>query len=335
MHAGKSYKLSEFLVWTRRKIYRLVIMGLVPVIMYQVLGWKWLDIPWPVIALLGTTTAFIVGFTNTQTYRRTSDGQQIWTTIFGVSQYWGVISRDFFNNPEKTKLLIYRHIAWLTALRYQMRTARVWESISKKHNEEYKRYYEIPERETPLENELAKYLSTEELQYILATKNKASQILGLQSKTLKGLYESQAIVVLQFVEMERTIKDFYAQQTKSEQMKDSPYPRQYAIINTFFVGLFCMLLPFGMLRDFDKLNEVVSGAIKGHMVWLVLPFSIIISWMFTSLQQVGESTENPFEGNANDVPISQMSRSIEIELRQLLGETNLPPELQAKNNIIL
>ncbi len=47
------------------------------------------------------------------------------------------------------------------------------------------------------------------------------------------------------------------------------------------------------------------------------------------LEQVGESTENPFEGNANDVPISQMSRTAEIDIREMLGETNLAPGLTA------
>jgi putative membrane protein len=57
--------------------------------------------------------------------------------------------------------------------------------------------------------------------------------------------------------------------------------------------------------------------------------------MYTALEQVGESTENPFEGSANDVPISQIARSLEIELRQLLGEQDLPPELLPQHNIIL
>jgi putative membrane protein len=157
----------------------------------------------------------------------------------------------------------------------------------------------------------------------------------LQSKSIKALYKKEEIAVLQFVEMERCIRDFFSQQAQSEQMKDSPYPRQYAIINTLFVWLFCALLPFGMLKDFERLNDIVDGIFKGHMVWLVVPFSTLISWMYTSLEQVGESTENPFEGSANDVPISQMSRAIEIELRELLGESELPPPLQPINDIIL
>lgn len=336
MYIGKSYKLSEFIIWTRKSIYVLLILSIVPTVLYEVFDLKWLGISWTVVALLGTATAFIVGFKNTQTYNRTVEAQQIWTFILNTSRSWGIMSRDFINDPEKSKLLIYRHFAWLTALRYEMRSYRIWEASQKKHNAEYQQfYYVIPENEISLEDELSKFLSPEELEYILKTKNKATQIMALQSKTLKKLFDDEEIVLLQFVDFQRTIKDFYAQQGRSEQLKDSPYPRQYAIINTLLVHLFCFLLPFGLLKEFDKMNETVTGIAQGNMVWLVIPFSVIISWMYTSLGQVGESTENPFEGNANDVPISQISKIIEIDLREMLGEIDLPVLAEAQHNIVL
>jgi len=335
MHIGRSYNLLEFLIWTRRDIYRLLVIGVVPVILYQEADLKWLAIPWTTVALLGTATAFIVGFKNTQTYNRTWEARQIWGEIVNNSRSWGIVSRDFLNDPAKSKLLIYRHFAWLTVMRYQMREKRAWENIRKKYNEEYQKKYRIPENEVPLETELSKYLSPEELKYILSTKNKATQVLSLQSKTIKEVYTNQEIVVLQLVEMQRTIKEFYIQQGRSERIKNFPYPRQFATINSMFVRLFSFLLPFGMLREFDKLNESVEGIMKGNMIWLVIPFSVLISWIYTSLEQVGESTENPFEGAPNDVPISQMCRMIEIDLREMLGETDLPPSMESKNNIIL
>jgi putative membrane protein len=335
MHTGKSYNLSEFLIWTRRDIYRLIVLGIVPVVLYQVADLKWLAIPWTTVALLGTATAFMVGFKNTQTYNRTWEARQIWGEIVNNSRAWGIVSRDFLNDPTKSKLLIYRHLGWLTALRYQMRERKAWENIRKRHNTEYQKKYRVPENEILLEAELSKYLSSEELAYILSTKNKATQIMSLQSKTIKELYASQEIVVLQLVEMQRTIKEFYVQQGRSERIKNFPYPRQFATINSWLVKLFSFLLPFGMLREFDKLNESVEGIMKGNMIWLVMPFSVLISWIYTSLDQVGESTENPFEGNANDIPISQLCRTIEIDLREILGETDLPQPLEPKNNIIL
>lgn len=335
MHSGKGYKFSEFLVWTRRNIYITLIISIVPVVLYQVLELKFIAIPWTVVALLGTATAFIVGFKNTQTYNRTWEARQIWGAILNSSRAFGTMSRDFLNNPTKTKELVYRHFAWLTALRYAMRDSRAWENVNVASTEYNSKYFTVPERETTLEEELAKYISTDELKYILTTKNRAAQLMSLQSKTTKQLFADKEIDSYQFVEMQKAIKDFYDQQGRSERIKNFPYPRQFATINSFFIKLFCILLPFGMLKEFDKLNDGMSGFMQGNMVWLVIPFSVLISWVYTSLEQVGESTENPFEGSANDVPISQMSRTIEIDMREMLGETDLPPALQPKNNIIL
>jgi putative membrane protein len=77
----------------------------------------------------------------------------------------------------------------------------------------------------------------------------------------------------------------------------------------------------------------LGGVIGAIAIWLTIPFSTLIGWMYMSLDQVGESSANPFEGNANDVPISQICRDIEIEMRTALGETNLPAPLLPVNNI--
>jgi putative membrane protein len=62
MYTGRSYKLFEFLEWTRRDIYVLIVLGVMAVAAYQIGNMKWLGIPWAVVALLGAATAFIVGF---------------------------------------------------------------------------------------------------------------------------------------------------------------------------------------------------------------------------------------------------------------------------------
>lgn len=335
MHTGKSYTLAEFLFWTRRSILWLLVLGTVPTVLYQVFDLKWLAIPWPVVALIGTATAFIVGFKNVQTYNRTWEARQIWGAAMGASRSWATMCRDFFDDPQKSKELIYRHFAWLTALRYQLRSSREWEAISKTHNAEYKELYSIPETETPLAEELERYITADELKHVLTTKNIAGQLLSLQSKTLKGLYDTGLVDNYRFMDMHSALRDFFSHQGKSERIKNFPYPRQYATINKFFVNLFCFLLPFGMLGEFDKFNQEISGFLQGKMVWFVIPFSVLISWVYTSLEQVGESTENPFEGSPNDVPISQMSRAVEIDIREMFGEKDLPKPLQPKNNIIL
>ena len=335
MHTGRSYKLGEFLFWTRRNIFWLLILGIIPTVLYQLFGLRWLAIPFTIIGLLGTATAFIITFRNQETYNRTWEARQIWGATISASRSWVMMCRDFLDNGVRSRELIHRHLAWLTALRYQLRASRNWESVTKEYNKEYKRNYSIPERETPLEQELTKYISQAELTSILPANNKATQLMSLQSDALKKLRQDGSLEEFRFLDMHSALRDFSDHQGRSERIKNFPYPRQYATINGLFVKLFCILLPFGLLEEFDNLNNGMTGFLQGHMVWLVIPFSVLISWVFTSLEQVGESTENPFEGSANDVPISQMSRTIEIDIREMLGETDLPPALQAQNNIVL
>ena len=335
MHTGKTYKISQFLSWTSRSIFWLLLIGIVPTILYEVFDLKWLSVPWSVVAMLGTATAFIVGFKNVQTYNRTWEARQIWGAAMSTSRAWALTCRDFIEDRNRSMEMIYRHLAWITALRYQLRTAKTWETTEKYYNRRYKRFYVIPERETPLQQELLKYISKEETEQLLRQNNQATQLLSLQSKALRQLNEEGVIEQFRFRELHAMVREFSNHQGESERIKNFPFPRQYATINVLFVRLFCILLPFALLEEFNDLNNHVTGILKGYMVWLVIPFSVLISWVYTSLEQVGESTENPFEGNANDVPISQMSRDTEIDIREMLGETDLPMALEPKNDIIL
>ena len=335
MYIGKSYKISEFLFWTRRSIFWLLLVSIIPTVLYQVFDVKWLSVPWPVVALLGTATAFIVGFKNLQTYNRTWEARQIWGAAMSASRSWAMMSRDFIEDSNRSREIIYRHFAWLTALRYQLRAERSWETTNKAYNREYKQFYTIPEKETAIEVELLKYITKEEIENVLSKNNKAVYLLSLQSDALKNLNKQGILDNFRFMDMHTMLRAFSDHQGKSERIKNFPYPRQYATINTIFVNLFCILLPFALLGEFNNLNDDISGALKGYMVWFVIPFSVLISWVYTSLDQVGESTENPFEGSANDIPISQMSRLVEIDIREMLGEMDLPPVLESENDIIL
>ena len=335
MYTGKSYKISEFLFWTRRSLPWLLLLSAIPTVLYQVFDVKWLSVPWPVVALLGTATAFIVGFKNVQTYNRTWEARQIWGAAMSTSRSWAMMCRNFIGDPNRAREIIYRHFAWLTALRYQLRADRSWETINKAHNREYTRFYTIPEKETPIEVELSKYITKEELENILSKNNIAGYLLSLQSDALKNLYKEGLLENFLFLGMHNVLRELSDHQEKSERIKNFPYPRQYATINALFVKLFCILLPFALLGEFNNLNDHISGVLKGYMVWFVVPFSVLISWVYTSLDQVGESTENPFEGSANDIPISQMSRAAEIDIREMLAETDLPAALQPQNNIVL
>lgn len=339
MHAGKNFGLLEAIIWTRRDIFRFVLISSIPTALYALLDLKWLSIPWLPLALIGTAVAFIVGFKNNATYDRMWEARKIWGSIINNSRTWGIMVRDFITNIHANKKLseddlksihrriIYRHLGWLTALRHQLRQPKAWEYMDNSYNKEYKRYFKVPEEEISMEDELKKYLSPAELKYILSKKNKATQIITKQSEDLRSLLEEGYIEDFRHMEMENMLKAFYDDQGKSERIKNFPYPRQFATLNLYFVWLFVILLPFGMLTEFDKLGD--------HFVWLTIPFSTLVSWVFKTMERIGESTENPFQGGANDVPITNISQVIEVDLREMLDEKDLPEVTPPVNNILM
>lgn len=335
MNTGDHYHLRHYIPWTRFQIYKLLLLSTIPVLIYVCSGGKWLTLPWVPVALLGTVTAFISGFRNTQTYARTWEARQIYGAIINQSRSLGILVRSMVRATDSAaeraihQRLIYRHIAWLTALRFQLREVRPWEYVQKRrYNQEYqKKYYRVPEWDSNMADELKPFLSEEEWTFILARKNRATQLVSRQSDDIRHLNEAGLVSDYNFAALEAHLKDLYDQQGKCERIKNFPYPRQYSSLNLFFTNLLCVLIPFGMAQEFAKFGP--------EFVWLSIPFSTLLGWVFVALDMTGEATENPFEGSANDVPITQISRTIEIDLREMLGETELPPAIQPVNNIVL
>lgn len=338
MNVSSHYKLIHFIPWTGRKILKMLVLSIIPTALFYFFDLKWLAIPWVPIALLGTAAAFIAGFRNTQTYNRTWEARQIYGAIINSSRALGIMIRDFVRNADEQQQakmhqeLIYRHFAWLTALRFQLRETKVWENVkSKSYNRAYLKYYKVPEWESNLDEELKAFLTASEQQYILSTKNRATQILAKQSEHLKLLNQNGSITDYNYVALTNQLKDLYDQQGKCERIKNFPYPRQFSSINIYFTNALCLLLPLGFIGEFAKLIEKHGNEI----IWLAVPFSILVGWVFLALDQVGESSENPFEGSANDIPITQISRNIEIDLREMIGEKDLPPPIAPQNNILM
>lgn len=241
MHTGNHYKLSEFIIWTRRDIYCIFIISVVVTLLYDVAGFTWMALPWVAVAIVGTAAAFIVGFKNTQTYNRLWEARQIYGAIVNGSRTWGIMVQDFVKaGPQTHKELIYRHCAWLTALRYQLRKPASWENQFKPYNKEYHTFFKVPEWEASMEEDLKPYITTTEHSYILSKKNRATHIIAVQGKQLAKLAAEGLINPFELVELERQLAGFYEQQGKCERIKNFPYPRQLAALHCFLYG--CLLL---------------------------------------------------------------------------------------------
>ena len=128
-----TYSHFQMARWTQVETFKFLILALIPVILYEVFDLKWLHLPWLPIALIGTAVAFVVGFQNNASYDRIWEARKIWGGIVNASRAWGILVNDYITNEfadEKAskeeiqqikKELIYRHIGWLTSLRYAIR----------------------------------------------------------------------------------------------------------------------------------------------------------------------------------------------------------------------
>ncbi|WP_282039508.1 bestrophin family protein [Saccharicrinis aurantiacus] len=342
MYTKAIYPISTVVRWTRRYLFFFVLLSLVPVILYEVVDWKWLHLPWLPIGLVGMALAFISGFKNNASYGRLWEARKIYGGIVNTSRLLATMVNDFITNEyakeaktdeeffEIKKTIIMRHVAWMTALRHALRVKKNWETtVSNLSDKEHMKAIKVREYEHTLKEELAGYLSDEERDQILSTTNKQTACLNLQSSHFKQLKLNGYIDNFRHVEFKNIIGELLTLQGQAERIKNFPYPRQFATLNLFFVWIFIFLLPLGLMHEFDKIGHallehenvnVLHLFFAKNFVWLTIPFSIVISWIFMLMERVGDVSENPFEGMSNDIPITTISRAIEIDIREMIGD---------------
>ncbi len=348
MYTKKTYTIPQMVIWTRFETLQFIIIITIAVAIYFFLDLTWLRIPWTPLALIGTAVAFVIGFQNNAAYSRIWEARKIWGGIVNTSRTFGVFVQDMVNNdyaktpyPEdelkkEIKDLTYRHIAWMTALRHSMRETKLWETaVNQKTHIEWN--IRPPEHDSTLENDIEPYISESDYNYILNKNNKQTALLYLQSKHLKKLNEKGIIWEFSFLELEGVIQELFTLQGKSERIKNFPYPRQFATLNHLFMWAFILLLPLALVPQFADIGKEISNYnpfIGEYFVWLTIPFYVIVAWIFHTMERIGRTGENPFEGTANDVPISTIARGIEIDLRQNLGESDedIPSQFPVKLN---
>lgn len=339
----KRVSFGNLLLWTGHHIIWLsVLMGSITSFYYfEIIS---IAIPWLPVSVIGTAVAFYVGFKNNQAYDRMWEARKIWGGIVNDSRAWGMMVDGYITNQfrEKSadqseiqqikKRLIYRHIAWLYAHRSQLLIATPWEHISQGgHIAKTARMYQEKFglgllNDEVTRTELSLFLPQDEYDRLINNVNTATQIINEQSRDLTKLREQDLIDDFRHTQMADVLRSFYALQGKNERIKKFPLPRQYANISRYFVGIFIMLLPFSMIPELIKLSGGIGVAV---------PITVLIGWVYVMMEVIGDYSENPFQGMANDIPMLSLCRVIEIDLREMLGETDLPPKIEAKDGVLL
>ena len=328
MYVKRNYGFLMTFNWSRKpfligSVYSLVICGLAYFLPFEI------DIPWQPISVLGIAVSFYLGFKNNSSYDRTWEARKIWGSIVNNSRSFAAAVMAFTEGTDQKEIqkeLIYRHIAWLTSLRHQLRLSREWEHKEIRLNGLYSPTV-CEDYTDKLENELAFFLAAEEIEALSSSKNRATQIMAKQSKRLQEIRNAGYFDDFRHMQLHKLIVTFYEDQGKSERIKNFPIPRQYASTALWLTTVFAAFVPFGLLNILE-LNH-------GFSVLLSAALGGLIIWVFFLMEKIGDYSENPFEGTYNDVPITSIARAIEIDLREMLGDTNIPGPVQAENGFLM
>jgi ion channel-forming bestrophin family protein len=288
-------------------------------------------IPFAPVSLIGIAVSFLLGFKNNQSHDRFWEARTIWGSIVNGSRNFGNQVLHLFDNKGTSEMnlmqkrLIYRQIAFVNALRLTLRRP---SSFSINQQGSKGNFYYGASEQKDWENDVKPFLMEEEYEKIKSFQNIPTHILKNQGADLKACREKFAYLEeLAFIETMTTIKDMYADQGKCERIKNTPFPRQYAYFSKIFVWILVTLLPFALINEFDKI-AILS-------IWAVIPFSVLISWIFLTVEIIGDNSEDPFENFINDVPMSAICRTIEIDLREMLSETDIPKKLMPVDGVLL
>jgi putative membrane protein len=328
MYTGKDFTLKVVWHFAMKNLLRTAIVSLFAVELYKVFGFTFVAIPFIPIATIGTAVAFYIGFKNNQAYDRLWEARRLWGGFTNTSRNFATQLIAVVDDKETVRLMLYRHVAYLNILRLQLRKTIPW-ATSKEHlHQTFEgERAELEEFEAGLKRILEENHKGQYFDELKLKNNVASGILKIQIAELTRLKREGKIDGFEHADLVRHVNELFNLQGGCERIKSTPLFRQYSIFSRVFVTLFIYLLPFGLLKDLS--------ALASWGVWLTIPFAMLISWVFYTMEQIGEFSENPFDNAVNDVPITAICRNIEIDIKELMGEKNLPPKMNPINNVLL
>lgn len=270
-----------------------------------------ITLPFSIAAILGSALAIFIAFRNNSSYSRWWEARTLWGGIINSSRVLARLIITFTDShahqqnfdkersEQFKKEMIYKVIAWVHALRLHLRKQDNWQ-------------------------ELKPFLSEKEFSEIQKAQNKPNYLHLISGKKIYEAMANGTLAGFDSFQMEGQLLALANYQGGCERIKNTPLLRQYDFFTRLFLYTFILLLPFSLIGDFTKLN----------MDYLMIPVSIIISFVFAIIGKVGEVNEDPFENRITDVPLTAMCNTIERDLKEMLGEIDLPKKLEAENGFL-
>jgi len=270
------------------------------VIAYKGVGWQWVALPHIPLALFGSAIGIILSFRNVSAYDRWWEARKLWGSIVNNTRSWarqvmGIVQGD--REAEVRALqhtLIYEQIAWTHATRQHLRGLEPW-------------------------TEIAPFLTVEQLDQLRVEKNVPLTLQISMSKKIGMARASGLIDNFTWTQLDDTLNDLADAQGGSERIKNTPFPRQYDYFPRLFVHIYCLMLPLALVQNLG---------------WFTPLGSTLVGFIFLAVDRIGRDLEDPFDNKIYDVPLTAISTTIEINLRQSLGESEVPNPIKPVHGVL-
>ena len=134
-------------------------------------------------------------------------------------------------------------------------------------------------------------------------KHRPNQVAKMMFQKINDFYESKKITGNQLIILNLEIQSFVEVCGACERIKNTPIPYSYSSFIKKFIFIYVMTLPFGYAISLD---------------YYVVPVVIFIFYVLASLELIAEEIEDPFGGDANDLPTRKIAENIKKHVEELL-----------------
>jgi ion channel-forming bestrophin family protein len=244
------------------------------------------EIPLPIPAFLGTAISVLLSFKMNQSYDRWWEARKVWGAIVNDSRTFVIQLQGLLLGDDNAfiRSAAYRQIAFCYSLGQALRGA-------------------IPSAGIDY------LLNKDDLETLNGHSNKSLAILQMNAFALKGLRKENRIDKHTHLQLDQTILRLCDSMGKAERIKGTVFPSTYRKYLHFIIYVFLITLSIS-LKNFPVVFEV--------------PLLLLVSIGFFLIEKSALYLQDPFSNAPSDVPVTAIAQTIEINIRQLLGEEIIP-----------
>ena len=287
MMVSNKGSLAALLWWQKNLVLLFVASAVAAVLLVDHVGVTEVKLPTMPVAVVGAALGIFVSFRTNSAYDRWWEGRKLWGKLINVSRMFASQAMLYVApaDREAAVRLVHRHVAYVHALR---RLLRLEDAFT---DERFMNA--LPDDPEPMRGQ-------SNLTHLLLHKQ-LEDIVALDAAGKLSEFRTQSF--------DRSIMTLLDVQGGCERIKKTPFPRGYTFIAQRLITAYGILFPLALV---DQLG------------WLTVPINVLVCLSFALISEAGRVLEDPFNMFWNGLPLTNMSVTIERNVRERVGESELP-----------